>query len=225
MNPSTKTLRWAALAALALATTAQAAFLTFSNAASFLSALFAGSYTSYTEGFIPQSIGYFASPQNFSGGAPSISYTIASTSGFYGGAVPGVGFFGNISPNLQTPLVVSAFSRPINAIGGYFFATESNFSPISSALSLTLTDGNGTRSVGSASTSPTQGPGTYFGFISTTPITSFSASASGTGAYVSMSALTVGFAPVPEPAEYAAVTGLALGVFALVQRRRQAAGR
>jgi hypothetical protein len=30
---------------------------------------------------------------------------------------------------------------------------------------------------------------------------------------------------VPEPAEYAAVTGLALVVFALVQRRCQAAGR
>ena len=33
------------------------------------------------------------------------------------------------------------------------------------------------------------------------------------------------YSAVPEPAEYAAVTGLALGVFALVQRRRQAAGR
>ena len=32
-------------------------------------------------------------------------------------------------------------------------------------------------------------------------------------------------AAVPEPAEYAVVTGLALGMFALVQRRRHAAGR
>ena len=37
--------------------------------------------------------------------------------------------------------------------------------------------------------------------------------------------VTLTAAAVPEPAEYAAVTGLALGVFALVQRRRQAAGR
>jgi hypothetical protein len=36
---------------------------------------------------------------------------------------------------------------------------------------------------------------------------------------------SISAAAVPEPAEYAAVTGLALGVFALVQRRRQAAGR
>jgi len=40
-----------------------------------------------------------------------------------------------------------------------------------------------------------------------------------------MMELSVVAAAVPEPAEYAAVTGLALGVFALVQRRRQAAGR
>jgi len=37
--------------------------------------------------------------------------------------------------------------------------------------------------------------------------------------------MTASITAVPEPAEYAAVTGLALGVFALVQRRRQAAGR
>ena len=40
-----------------------------------------------------------------------------------------------------------------------------------------------------------------------------------------MMELSVVATAVPEPAEYAAVTGLALGVFALVQRRRQATGR
>jgi len=35
-------------------------------------------------------------------------------------------------------------------------------------------------------------------------------------------AVTASISAVPEPAEYAAVTGLALGVFALVQRRKQA---
>ncbi len=41
----------------------------------------------------------------------------------------------------------------------------------------------------------------------------------------SITSATASITAVPEPAEYAAVTGLALGVFALVQRRRQATGR
>jgi hypothetical protein len=42
---------------------------------------------------------------------------------------------------------------------------------------------------------------------------------------ISSATASITAAAVPEPSEYAAVTGLALGVFALVQRRRKAAGR
>jgi len=58
MNTLINALRLAALAALTT-TAAQAGFLTFSNEASFLSAL---SADSYTEDFIPQPNGFFASP-------------------------------------------------------------------------------------------------------------------------------------------------------------------
>jgi len=51
------------------------------------------------------------------------------------------------------------------------------------------------------------------------------ANPTGTGGKSRWSAFQIQPSAVPEPAEYAAVTGLALGIFALVQRRRQAAGR
>ncbi len=51
------------------------------------------------------------------------------------------------------------------------------------------------------------------------------ANPSGNGGHSRWSAFQIQPSAVPEPSEYAAVTGLALGIFALVQRRRQAAGR
>ncbi len=223
MNPSTKTLRWAALAALTIANTAaQAASLfTFTDEASFLSALTADSFT---ENFLPQNTG---SPTSltFTGGAPSISYTISAQGGLYNQAIGNFG--GNLSVSFDgVPLVVNGFSRPINAIGAYLFASNSNYSPKNSPLTISYTDGAGIHTSSFAST-PLTGPAGFFGVISDTTITTFSFSATASGAFPNIGTLTVGYAAVavPEPAEYAAVTGLALGVFALVQRRRQAAGR
>ena len=123
--------------------------------------------------------------------------------------------------NLDFPVVVGGFSRPINALGGYFFNSDLFSVPQSGTLALSLTDSGGTYAFGTP-TSPTTGPGTFFGFITTDPITSLSMDSATDQRWAGVAHLTVGFAAVPEPSEYAAVAGLALGAFALARRSRKA---
>lgn len=159
---------------------------------------------------------------NFSGGIPSIGYTLSSPGSELYIAGASAGFDKSVSQNQENfPVVVGGISLPINAIGGYFFNTDSDIVPVNGTLALSLTDSGGTYSFGTP-TSPTTGPGTYFGFITTAPITALSMDSATSGSWAGVAKLTVGFAAVPEPSGYAAAAGLALGVFALVRRGRQA---
>jgi len=217
LNP----IRTATVAAFALATTATqaAVFNTYSDEASFLSALQAGAYTETFAGLTPDTV---PTSLNFSGGIPSIGYTLSSPGDKLYIAGASAGFDKSVSQNNSGfPVVVGGISRPINAIGGYFFNTDFDIVPVNGTLALSLTDSGGTYSFGTP-TSPTTGPGTYFGFITTAPITALSMDSATSGSWTGVAKLTVGFAAVPEPSGYAAAAGLALGVFAFVRRGRQA---
>lgn len=222
MNTSTKTLRWAALAALTLATTAAHAGLFNLN--------YTGSFTSTTTlggnalgADTPFSmVATFDSSQNYgyyglSGlgnyqvtalsltlagstytAIPNSNLTVISSDIKYNSDifVVGLNFHVNVGPNQQ---ITSLFGTQ----------SDSNFdSTAPSANTYSSWSGSTTSSSGySLSLVGVTGGLAKMEFGTTTPTASISAAA------------------VPEPAEYAAVTGLALGVFALVQRRRQAAGR
>ena len=221
MPRSLTPLRLAALAALAFASTATqaAVVITYSDEASFLSALQAGAYT---ETFASQTPNASPISLNFSGGTPAIGYTMSSPSDFLYIVPASAGFDKGVGQNtLTSPVVVGSFSRPINALGGYFFNTDISSVPQSGTLALSLTDSGGTYAFGTP-TSPTTGPGTFFGFINTVPITSLSLDSATDQRWTGVAHLTVGFAAVPEPSEYAAVAGLALGAFALARRSRKA---
>ena len=214
-------IRIATFVAFALATTATqaAVFNTYSDEASFLSALQSGAYTETFAGQTPN-----ASPVslNFSGGTPSIGYTLSSPGDSLFIVPASAGFDKSVGQNdLNLPVVIGGISQPINALGGYFFNADVDFVPINGTLALSLTDSGGTYSFGTP-TSPTTGPGTFFGFITTAPITALSMDSATSGSFTGVARLTVGFAAVPEPSEYAVVAGLAVGVFALVRRGRQA---
>lgn len=214
-------IRIATVAAFALATTATqaAVFNTYSDEASFLSALQAGAYT---ETFASQTPSAVPTSLNFSGGTPSIGYTLSSPGDKLYIVPASAGFDKSVGQeNLSFPVVVGGFSQPINALGGYFFNTDTSDVPQSGTLALSLIDSGGTYSFGNL-TSPTTGPGTFFGFITTAPITSLSYDSATAQRWTSVANLTVGFVAVPEPSEYAAVAGMALGVFALVRRGRKA---
>jgi len=219
MNPSTKSLRWAALAALTLTTTAAQAALFDLN--------YTGSFNSTT------TLGGVAlgADTPFSMVATFNSY---NNIGYYG--VPGIGVY----PATALSLTLAGST--------YTAITDSNLTVIltdNSAFSLYYI-GLFYNTTGSAQRE-------FYSYFSTQSNSSFDATVPSANTYsgntynsaydysLSLVGVTGGLAnmhfgsttqtasitaaAVPEPAEYAAVTGLALGVFALVQRRRQAAGR
>jgi len=220
MIQSLTPIRIATVAAFALATTATQAgvFNLYVNEASFLSALQAGAYTENFASLTPDT-----SPESldFSGGSPSIGYRISAPGDFIYVTPPGDGFAQSVGQSdYFSPAVVDSFSQPINAIGGYFFNVDVDGVPRTGTLEFSLTDSGGTY-LFNASTSPTTGPGAFFGVVTTAPITELSMESFTSGRFTGVANLTVGFAAVPEPSGYAAVAGLALGVFALVRRGRQ----
>ena len=200
MNQSSEALRWTALAALALTTTAiQAGILNvYSDEASFRSAL-SGIVLEGSFAGLPADTGYVSLVGG--GGTPPLTYTMSSPGdGVY--VFPAVaGFAQSIGQNaIGFPVLINGFSQSITAIGGYFFNLGYPGDlpvPVSGKLSLRVTDKSGTYSF-AAPTSPVTSPGTFFGFTTTSPILSFEL-ASPDERYASMTSLITGFAAVPEP--------------------------
>ena len=209
MNPSTKALSWAALAALTIAsTTAQAGLFNFNNTGSFGSsttlggvALGADTPYSLTATFDDASVGFSGFDQfpvtalslNLTGhgtytAIPDSNLTVylSSSGGYRAGLINSTAGFGYVGSFSSSSNVSFSSSTPSPTIFSNFQGLSDSF-----PYGISLVGVSGGLSIQSFGATP----------------------------------MTASITAVPEPAEYAAVTGLALGVFALVQRRRQAAGR
>jgi len=213
MNPSTTALRWAALAAFALTTTAAQA------------ATFDLNYT-----------GNFSSGTTLGGVSLASNTPFSITATFDGDPslnkftrFPGTGIF-----------EITALSLTLTGYGAYTAVTGPGLNVNLGMSSVGLSGatgigiGNNIRSLFNNSSDSTYNP------AAPSPVSFSDYSFSMGGNTIPLSGVTGGLvidsaissasasitaAAVPEPSEYAAVTGLALGVFALVQRRRKAAGR
>ena len=201
MNPSTKALSWAALAALTIAsTTAQAGLFNFNNTGSFGSsttlggvALGADTPYSLTATFDDASVGFSGFDQ-FPVTALSLNLTGHGT---------------------YTAIPDSNLTVYLSSSGGYRAGLINSTAGSSSNVSFS---------------SSTPSPTIFSNFQGLSDSFPYGISLVGVSGGLSIQSfgatpMTASITAVPEPAEYAAVTGLALGVFALVQRRRQAAGR
>ncbi len=231
MNTSDKTLRWAALAVLALTTAAQAqSFAIYGNLGTVNS-----STTSNTAGYLSLS-----QPDQWQAQGFSVSGTSAWA---IDSVTLGLGSTG--SPDVKIELFSSSSGAPGTSLGSF-----NNPGGVSSTALYTFTAGTGTFNLSPGSSywivahnlnsASTQESYEWYSNDSFTPPSEKSSSGlsylgtkernglatwNDTLPYLSISISGSAVSAVPEPAEYAVVTGLALGVFALVQRRRQAAGR
>jgi len=218
VNTSTKALRWAALAVLTIAaTTVHAASFDLNYTGSFNSSTTLGGVALGAN--TPFSIvATFDSSRNYDhngGGLYSVTALSLSLPGNTYTAIPDINLrvlMSDANWN-RNEFTIGLFNSNPLAIFSSAFATQSNSSFDDGAPSANTYSGHlyntsvGSPGLPSISLVGVTGGLANMDFGSTTPTASISAAA------------------VPEPAEYAAVTGLALGVFALVQRRRQAAGR
>jgi len=209
MKPSTKALRWAALAALTITTTAaQAGLFNFNNT------------------------GSFGSSTTLGGVALGSDTPYSLTATFDDASVRGSSF---------NQFTVTALSLDLTGYGTYTAIPDSDLTVylrssggygaglVNSAVNRGYYGDFSSSSNGSFSSS-TPSPTIFSNFQNTPSGLPYGISLVGVSGGLSIQSfgatpMTASITAVPEPAEYAAVTGLALGVFALVQRRRQAAGR
>lgn len=127
-----------------------------------------------------------------------------------------------LSTNLATdPLIFDTFSSTVRGVGGFFFGTDIGGSPVQAGtLQLAWVTGAGSGTVNL--TNPT--PGTFFGLVSTAPVTSLTVrDASESGSYwptandLRLATIAPTATVVPEPAT---VLLLAAGLGAVALRRR-----
>ncbi len=209
MNQSTTALRLTVLAALALATTAQAAVVVYDNTAgsgdviffspgSVLQTFTSPSYTSTLADLSLQLVKFGGSGGTMDYGLYTAAGALLANLGTVTDSTPGIpawfSYGSLISLNLSSAPTLQANTQ--YAIGLTF--------NIPNDRNITAWAKHSDAGTGVAGQSEIVNSGDH-GYL--------------------MMELSVVAAAVPEPAEYAAVTGLALGVFALVQRRRQATGR
>jgi len=140
----------------------------------------------YLEEFSAFGSGSVASPLSM-GPVNGFRYDIAAGSGLFSGG-------GNMSTNaLLDPMVITFTGRPVHAVGGNFWLTDSNFGTASGTLFIQLADGSSTQV---SLVDPT--PSTFYGFISTSPIASVTLRpAVGVDTYATMDDFYVGTIPAP----------------------------
>ena len=210
MNPFTKPLSWVALAALTIATTTAQASVLITNGD-----FETGNFTGWISGsYNPLSVGY----SSLAGGGHY------SARGNWNGIGPGTI---SLAQDIGVLAVGSSLSFDYHAYVINFGSGDRVFrvslSPFGGGTPITtfevfrvLGNSNGSQNgPTSLDFSAFAGQNVRVSFELTIP-----AFSSGPGNF-ELDNVTLTAAAVPEPAEYAAVTGLALGVFALVRRRKQ----
>jgi len=216
MNPSTKALRWAAIAAFALTTTAaQAATFDLNYTGNFI-------IGTTLDGVSLASNTPFSITATFDGDPSLNKFTTFSGIGIFeitalSLTLTGYGTYAAVTgPDLNVFLQISPSTRSAGLSEG---------SGLGSRLYSSFNN-NSDPSFDPAAPSPFSFSDYSSSFSSyTIPLSGVSAGLAINGFGISSATASITAAAVPEPSEYAAVTGLALGVFALVQRRRKAAGR
>jgi len=148
-----------------------------------------------------------SSTASWSGGTPTMSYTMSATSGLYSDG----NFIGTNGPN--EALLMTFTSGNVRAVGGSYFTTNISdvFQP-GSTINITYSDG-GTDSYIAGSTSQ------FRGYVSGTVLTSMSITSTGPDASRFLSMDNVVTSTVPEPAT---MTAMALGALALLKKRKSA---
>jgi len=204
---------------LLTAVVADATVLEYNNKTQFIAALGANSAVETFDGLpnldVNSDPGYLG-PVSFNPGVFSFSAAVppnGADAGYLYSSDIGGGDIALSTYNENNPIVLTFAGGNVLAVGGYFWNTAWDYSPLSGAIVLTL---NG----GAPVTINTNGP-SFYGFISDVPITSLTV-APAEGMFATINDLYLDDAPVadtPEPGTVlAAVAGLA--ALALVRRRR-----
>lgn len=185
-----------------MSTTTMAATITYNSLSAFQARLAPGSYTETFDGLGNPPAG----PVAFSGAG--FAYTAFAPTGIY---LAG-GFLG--ASQVNEALTISFLGGNVRAVGADFYATDINDDPISTLVTITLSDGT------VEAFTPTSFADSYRGFVSDLAITSLVISGPGQSLYAGLDNLTVG-AAVPEPTSWALV-GLGLAGILVAARRRTA---
>lgn len=181
-----------------MSTATMAATITYTSFSAFQALLVPGSYTETFDGLPNPPAG----PVSFSGGG--FAYAASAPNDIY---LAG-GFLG--ASQIDEALTLNFLSGNVHAVGADFFATDINDDPISTLVTITLSDGT------VEAFTPTSFANTYRGFVSDLAITSLRISGPGQSLYAGLDNLTVG--TVPEPVSWALV-GLALAGIVATRRR------
>ena len=205
----------AAAVLVAMAGVSEAAITVYTTQASFLAAVSAPGVDSFT-GLALASV---ASPLSRSAG--TYSYTATAADGFYG-----VGTAANpwLSTNTASDAIrFGSFSAGVGAVGGLFFGSDIGGAFAAGSLTLVATDALGA----TATQTVIGGLSNFFGFVSTTSMTSLVVSAvqpAGGLLWPTVDNLTLAgngvTTPIPEPETYALILS-GLGFLSFVARRRR----
>ena len=198
-----KSLQRLLLSAVLLSASASALALTtvYTSSAAFSGELAPGAYTESFDGLSDPPAG----PAAFSGGL--FSYSASAPSDIY---LAG-GFLG--TSQIDEALTITFTSGNVFALGAEFFATDINDDPVSTQVTITLSDGT------VETFTPTSFATAFRGFVSDQAITSLTISGPGQSLYAGLDNLTVGAGvPLPEPTSWM-LAGLALAGLAGSRRR------
>jgi hypothetical protein len=193
-----------AFGASALVGSASASVIFYTDEPNFLTHISPGYYL---EEFSSIGLGILPSPQTFSGGSPTFSCEASAPSGLFG--VEPTDYTRALSVNdAIEPLTITFTGASVRAVGGQFFATEFLGDVASGSVTITLSDG----STHSANFPPVG----FLGFVATggTIITSLEVT-SNLSDWPAVDHLYVG---VPEPQEWALVSGLGMAALAFCRR-------
>lgn len=200
-----------ACVSLACAAGGADAAITYTSQPAFVANLTPGYYG---ETYASQSTGGHGTPWNFAGGAGNAWSYAATTSAqaFLVFDLSGDRYLttsGEFGTGWARPITLTFTGAPVYAVGGSFFYTTAGGAISGGTVALGLSDGGSALLTG-------QSNSTFWGYISTTPITSLTFTNDATNHFASIDNLIVGTSPLPAPA-----TVMLLGVAGCFGTRRR----